>query len=107
MPAQVNRPHTMAKGAARKYGCPCCGYETLHESPPGTYEMCAVCGWEDDGLQFAKPDYEGGANKLSLRQAQTKFLRMHPLRPLARVLGYKRDPDWEPLSTEDARQPKG
>ncbi|MDR2992886.1 MAG: hypothetical protein LBV11_03505, partial [Bacillus cereus] len=23
-----------------KYTCPCCGYRTLEEEPPGTYEIC-------------------------------------------------------------------
>lgn len=29
------------------YCCPCCGYATLGE--PEAYEICVVCGWEDDG----------------------------------------------------------
>lgn len=37
-----------------KYTCPCCGYKTLNEEPPNTYE--------DDGVQFKDADYEGGAN---------------------------------------------
>ena len=56
-----------------KYTCPCCGYKTLDEEPTDTYEICKICFWEDDGLQFQKPDYEGGANEVSLRQAQKNF----------------------------------
>lgn len=56
-----------------RYPCPCCGYLTLPKSPPGTYQICEVCFWEDDGVQFDDPDYEGGANKLSLRQARANF----------------------------------
>ncbi len=52
-----------------KYTCPCCGYKTLEEEPPGTYEICNICFWEDDSVQFKEPDYEGGANEVSLKQA--------------------------------------
>jgi len=56
-----------------KYTCPCCGYKTLDEPPPGTFEICGLCGWEDDAIQFGDPDYEGGANGESLREAQHNF----------------------------------
>ena len=59
--------------ADRRYPCPCCGYLTLPEPPPGTYEICKVCFWEDDGVQFNDPDYEGGANEVSLRQAGDNY----------------------------------
>ncbi|MBU3129945.1 hypothetical protein LGL55_19455 [Clostridium tagluense] len=55
------------------YACPCCGYKTLSEKPPGTYEICKVCYWEDDGLQYGDPDCEVGANQESLRVAQKNF----------------------------------
>ena len=57
-----------------KYTCPCCGYQTLDEVPPGTYEICSICFWEDDGVQFDDPDYEGGANQPSLKQAQKNYV---------------------------------
>jgi rubrerythrin len=25
-----------------KYTCPCCGYKTLDEEPPGTYDICKI-----------------------------------------------------------------
>ncbi|MGH0430724.1 CPCC family cysteine-rich protein [Bacillus hominis] len=56
-----------------KYTCPCCGYKTLEEAP-GTYEICSICFWEDDEVQFNDPDFEGGANEVSLRQAQKNFI---------------------------------
>jgi hypothetical protein len=59
--------------ADRRYPCPCCGYLTLPEPPPGTYEICKVCFWEDDGVQFNDPDYEGGANEVSLGQARDNY----------------------------------
>lgn len=56
-----------------RYPCPCCGYLTLDEAPTGTYNICKVCFWEDDGVQFHNLDYEGGANKVSLNQARENF----------------------------------
>jgi hypothetical protein len=58
----------------KKYTCPCCGYKTLEEEPSGTYEICKICYWEDDPVQFNDHDYEGGANEVSLRQAQKNFI---------------------------------
>lgn len=55
------------------YPCPCCGFLTLGEQPPGTYEICDVCGWEDDNVQFDNPDVAGGANSISLNQARKNF----------------------------------
>lgn len=58
-----------------KYTCPCCGYKTLEEKPTGTFQICEICFWEDDSVQFSDPDYEGGANEVSLRLAQANFLK--------------------------------
>jgi hypothetical protein len=32
-----------------------------------------VCGWEDDNVQFSDPTFRGGANELSLIEAQWRF----------------------------------
>jgi Cysteine-rich CPCC len=58
---------------SRGFSCPCCGYLTLDEAPPGTYAICKVCFWEDDPVQFADPDSDGGANAVSLNQARESF----------------------------------
>ena len=55
------------------FPCPCCAFLTLSEEPPGTHAICPVCGWEDDGVQFRDPDYEGGANSESLVRARANF----------------------------------
>ena len=55
------------------FPCPCCGYLTIGEEPPGTFEICPVCFWEDDNVQFEDPNYEGGANEMSLDQARENF----------------------------------
>jgi hypothetical protein len=55
------------------YRCLCCGYLTLTEEPPGTFEICPVCNWEDDFVQATDPDFAGGANHVSLSQARKNF----------------------------------
>jgi len=56
-----------------RYPCPCCGYRTLISPPPGTYDICEVCFWEDDAGQFEDPESERGANHVSLREARENF----------------------------------
>jgi hypothetical protein len=74
----------------RRYPCPCCGYLTLREAPTGTYEICKVCFWEDDGVQFDDLDSEGGANRVSLNQARRNFCEHGVSEP--RFAGYVRPP---------------
>jgi hypothetical protein len=57
-----------------KFTCPCCGYKTFEEELKGQYDICEICFWEDDPIQVINPDYSGGANKVSLRQAQINFM---------------------------------
>ncbi|MFF5535809.1 CPCC family cysteine-rich protein [Streptomyces cinerochromogenes] len=54
------------------YPCPYCGHRVLGEMP-GSYEICPVCFWEDDGVQFRWPTMAGGANKVSLIEAQRNY----------------------------------
>jgi RNAse (barnase) inhibitor barstar len=56
------------------YTCPCCGYKTFENEPPGTDEICKICFWQDDGVQFGDPHYAGGANRVSLIEAQINFI---------------------------------
>lgn len=51
--------------------CPCCGARVV--AVPGAYEICRVCGWEDDPTQSADPESSGGANRLSLRQSKKEW----------------------------------
>lgn len=86
-----------------KYACPCCGYKTLHEEPPGTFDICSICFWEDDFTQYMDPDYEGGANIPSLRQAQRNFVTFGACEERCiefvrePTLQDERDPNWKPL----------
>ncbi|MGW0896206.1 CPCC family cysteine-rich protein [Streptomyces goshikiensis] len=55
-----------------RYPCPCCGHRVL-DAMPGSYEICPVCFWEDDEVQFRWPTMDGGANKISLIEAQRNY----------------------------------
>lgn len=39
----------------------------------GDYDICPICFWEDDPVQSENPDYRGGANKISLHEAQKNY----------------------------------
>jgi hypothetical protein len=43
----------------------------------GAYEICSVCGWEDDPTQAADPDFRGGANRESLNAARQIWRARH------------------------------
>ena len=58
---------------AERFGCPVCERLTLDEEPPGTFQICSVCGWEDDNVQFNDPQFEGGANAKSLNEARDRW----------------------------------
>lgn len=49
-----------------KIKCPVCGQYEFGERDD--FDICDVCGWENDGLQYDQPDYWGGANDMSLNQ---------------------------------------
>ncbi|WP_255989182.1 CPCC family cysteine-rich protein [Chitinolyticbacter albus] len=79
--------------------CPCCGFLTFEEAY-GSYSICPVCDWEDDGLQLANPVAAGGANHRSLAQAQAVALSKLPEHiELAR--GYRRGRSWRPLLPQE------
>lgn len=48
--------------------CPCCGKAYTEE-----YDICPVCGWENDPNQFRNPEFSGGANEMSLKQAREAY----------------------------------
>ena len=64
-----------SRGVGVRYPCPCCEYLTFEEEPCGTYEICPVCYWECDGVQNSDPEYDGGANGISLRKARENFAK--------------------------------
>jgi len=84
------------------YPCPCCGFETFSE-PPGSYEICVVCGWEDDLVQLMHPSMGGGANRKSLLEAQAGSLLAHPVEVQVQA-GFKRAGKWRPLLVRDLKE---
>ena len=54
------------------FKCPVCGKYTF-KSGPGSYEICPVCGWEDDKAQYHDPTLSGGANRLSLKEYKEQY----------------------------------
>lgn len=46
---------------------------TLSENTHETFEICPVCNWEDDDVQFNDPDFRGGANEESLNEARENY----------------------------------
>jgi hypothetical protein len=82
--------------------CPCCGYLVFSEAP-GSYEICPICFWEDDVSQLRFPTMGGGANRLSLQDAQISFQKcgacedrlVEHVRPVGP--DDARDPSWRPL----------
>ena len=51
--------------------CPVCGKHQFEKE--GYYEGCPVCWWRDDDVQTRLPDFEGGANDLSLNQFRAEY----------------------------------
>ena len=73
----------------------------MFEAGPGSYEVCPICSWEDDALQLQfATSLAGGANRLSLINAQREFATQsarlsgkHPDAPSPSEM----DPDWRPI----------
>src|SRR5687767_13680265 len=53
--------------------CPCCDFRTLDEPPPCTFDICPICFWEDDTVQYHDADLAGGANHVSLNRARHNY----------------------------------
>lgn len=60
---------------AERQACPCCGHATL--SGRAADEVCAVCGWQDDGQDDVDAHVDrGGANVGTLWQARGHYLEL-------------------------------
>ena len=74
---------------------------------PGSYDICHVCFWEDDPVQLLDPWYEGGANDVSLDEAQRNYVNLGASeeRFTADVKGVLsgdvRDPLWRQVKERD------
>ena len=49
-----------------KKKCACCGNFTLEKD--SLFDICDICGWENDEVQEEKPDFSGGSNNMSLNE---------------------------------------
>ncbi|PYC20588.1 CPCC family cysteine-rich protein [Pseudomonas mosselii] len=84
------------------FTCPCCGY-AVFEEPPGSYDICPICFWEDDVFQLYYPHQEGGPNRCSLIEAQVNFVQFGACeRSMSKNVREPRDSDvrdseWFPL----------
>lgn len=93
----------LIKVIPEKFACPCCGYKTFYSEPDGSFDICPVCFWEDDIVQQNDPDFDIGANHISLRQAQRNFLEFGACRkemlPNVRMPNEdeEKDVSWKPL----------
>ena len=58
------------------FKCPVCG-QYVFKSGPGSYEICPICGWEDDKAQYEDPTLAGGANHLSLKEYKKQYEKNH------------------------------
>lgn len=58
------------------HNCPVCGNEKLLEE----WDVCEVCGWEMDFLQYDNFDRTGGANHMSVNQAREAYAKGEPVR---------------------------
>lgn len=87
-----------------RYPCPCCG-RLVFDEPPGSYAICPVCFWEDDPVQLRWPDFGGGANRPSLREAQAGYLASGAIEPgfadsvRAAAEDESFEPEWRTLDT--------
>ncbi|MBS0274629.1 MAG: hypothetical protein JSR55_09555 [Proteobacteria bacterium] len=52
--------------------CACCGSRTIRNRD--AFEICPICGWEDDPTQVRDINLAGGANRESLAQARAAWL---------------------------------
>lgn len=70
------------------------------DGPPGSYDICPICGWEDDHVQLAYPTTPVGANGQSLLDWQQQVLREFPVEERT-FAGNHRSPQWRPIEPSD------
>lgn len=58
--------------------CPVCGKFDFEEE--NNFEICEVCGWENDGVQLDNPDETDCANEMSLNEARKAWAEGKPIR---------------------------
>ena len=90
---------------AKDFPCPACGFVVFVE-PPGSYDICEMCGWEDDHVQLIYPGLRGGANQESLAEKQATWVKRYPV-GVREANSLTRDPEWRPLTADETRSRPG
>lgn len=55
--------------------CPVCEQHDFESED--SFDICPICGWENDGLQASDHNYAGGANSLSVNEARIEFFLLN------------------------------
>jgi hypothetical protein len=92
------------KAEEASFPCPSCGFEVFSEQP-GSYEICDLCGWEDDHVQLRFPAMAGGSNKLSLAEHQMQAIAAYPLN-VSLAKGVRRCKEWRPIVESEVVLPQ-
>ena len=80
--------------------CACCGYK---KTISGEWDICRICSWQCCYGVESRPDFLGGPNRCTLREAQHNFMKWGNYRgtPEAylgpRLSKFERDPEWRPF----------
>lgn len=64
--------------------CPVCEKHRFAEE--NDFDICPVCGWENDGVQGADHDYWGGANDLTVNDSKRFYLLSQEMTKKDRLL---------------------
>jgi hypothetical protein len=98
---------------AAEYPCPCCGHVIFLE-PPGSYDICEICFWEDDIVMLRWPTTGGGANHVALVEAQSNYAdfgaseRAHAVHVRPATDDEPIEPGWRPIdNARDSFEPDG
>ena len=82
--------------------CPACGF-VVFAQPPGSYDICPICGWEDDEVQLRYPTMRGGANDESLYEWQQRIIKRLPP-SIQQHDTHSRDSSWRPLRLGECQE---
>lgn len=58
--------------------CPICEKHQFDDS----YDICPVCFWENDDVQYDEPNFYGGANNLSLNDYKKRWNKLTNIMPI-------------------------